>query len=107
MKGQANPLGNPTGPRKRAPHTQAAQQSWDGCCVHKLRDNLADSSQVVHQAAGLPIWCMHRAQETPGLRQQPAHRSRSHLGKVGPSVHAAEMGQVADKVQLVCHNAES
>lgn len=90
-----------------APRTEVAEQSWDGRRVHKLRDHLAHGRQVVHQTAGLPVGGVHRAQEAPGLRQQPAHCGGPHLGEVGASVHAAEMREVADEVQLVCHDTKS
>ena len=62
---------------------------------------------MVHQTTGLPIRGMHGAEEAPGLWQQPAHRGRPHLGKISPSVHTAEVGEVAYEVQLVSHDTES
>lgn len=62
---------------------------------------------MVHQATGLAIWSVHRTQKTPRLWQQLAHCSGSHFEKISTSVYAAEMGEVADKVQLVCHHAQT
>lgn len=62
---------------------------------------------MVHQTAGLPIGGVHGTKETPRLWQQPAHCGGPHLGKVSPSVHTAEMGEVADEVQLISHNTKS
>ena len=88
-------------------HTQAAEQSRNRCCIHKLCDDLTHGSQVVHQATGLPIWGVHRTKETPGLRQQPAYCGGPHLSKISPSVHTAEMGEIAYEVQLISHNTKS
>lgn len=50
---------------------------------------------------------MHGTKETPRLGQQPAHCGGPHLGKVSPSVHTAEMGEIADEVQLISHDTKS
>lgn len=62
---------------------------------------------MVHESTGLSIWGVDRTQEAPGLRQQLTHRRGPHFGEGGPSVHAAEVGQVADEVELVCHHTEA
>lgn len=62
---------------------------------------------MVHQTTGLPVGGVHGAEETPGLRQQPAYCGGPHLGKICPSVHTAEMGEIAYEVQLVSHNTKS
>lgn len=62
---------------------------------------------MVQQPTGRPVWGVHRAEEAPGLWKQPAHRGGPHLGKVGPSVHTAEVGEIANEVQLVSHNTQA
>lgn len=58
-------------------------------------------------SAGLSVWRVHRAQEAPGFGQQLADSRGSHLGKRCPSVYAAEVGEVADEIQLVPHHTET
>lgn len=62
---------------------------------------------MVQQPARCPVWGVHRAEEAPGFGQQPAHGGGPHLGKVSPSVHTAEMGEIANEVQLVRHNTQA
>lgn len=50
---------------------------------------------------------MHWADETPGFWEKLADSGRFHLGEVLASVNAAEMGQVPDVVQLICHDREA
>lgn len=62
---------------------------------------------MVQQPTRRPVWSVHRAEEAPGFWQQPAHGGGPHLGKGSPSVHTAEMGEVAKEVQLVSHNTQA
>lgn len=62
---------------------------------------------MVQQPTRCSVWGVHRTEEAPGLGEQPAHCGGPHLGKVSTSVHTAEMGQIADEVQLVGHNTQA
>ena len=62
---------------------------------------------MVHQSTGLPVRGVHGTKEAPGLRQQPAHSGGPHFSKISPSVHTAEMGEIAYEVQLVSHDTKS
>lgn len=69
--------------------------------------DLTVGRHVVHEPTGLPVRGVHGAQEAPGLGQEPTDRRGPHFGKGGTPVHAAEVGQVADKVQLVGHDGQA
>lgn len=88
-------------------HTQGTQQRRDVSHGHHLGDNFTQSCHVVHEPTGLAIRGVHGAQEAPGLGQQLADSGGSHLGEGGAAVDAAEVGQVADEVQLVPHHAQT
>lgn len=87
--------------------TQRAEQGRYGCCGMHWGHNLAVGCQVVHKAARFSVRSVNGAQETPGLRQQLPHRRGPHLSEGGSSVHTAEMRQVTDEVQLICHDTQS
>lgn len=67
----------------------------------------AADGDVVEQSARPTVWSVHRAQESPTLRQQLTHSSSFHLGEVGSSVDGSEMGQEAHVVELVGYNAKA
>lgn len=62
---------------------------------------------MIHESAGFSVRRVHGAQEAPGLRQELTHRRGPHFGERRPSVHAAEVRQVADEVELVSNHAEA
>lgn len=61
---------------------------------------------MVHESARLAVWSVDRTQEAPGLGQQLTHRGGPHLSERCSSVHAAEVRQVANEVELVSYNAQ-
>lgn len=87
--------------------TEGAEQGRQGHGGSRLGHNLTVGRHVVHKSAGLSVWGVHGTQEAPGLRQQLAHGRGPHFGEGRASVHAAEVGQVADEVELVGHHAEA
>lgn len=87
--------------------TYRTEQSGQSRGGHGLSHDLAAGRHVVHESAGLPVRGVHGAQEAPGLRQQLTDGGGPHLGERCASVHAAEVGQVADEVELVCHHTQT
>lgn len=87
--------------------TEGAEQRRQGEGVERLSHDLAAGRHVVHQPAGLSVWGVHGAQEAPGLGQELPHGRGPHFGERRPSVHAAEVRQVADEVELVGDHAEA
>ena len=61
---------------------------------------------MVEQSARRSVGGVYRAKETPGLREQLADRGGAHLAEEGSSVNTAEVGQVAEEVELVCNHRE-
>lgn len=62
---------------------------------------------MIHESAGFSVRGVHGAQEAPGLGQELTHGRGPHFGERRPSVHAAEVRQVADEVELVSNHAEA
>ena len=62
---------------------------------------------MIHEATGLSVRGVDRTQEAPGLGQQLTNRGGPHLGERCSSVHAAEVGQVADEVEFVGHDTQT
>lgn len=62
---------------------------------------------MIHQSTGLSVRSVDGTEETPGLRQQLPDRRGSHPGERRSSVHAAEVGQVADEVEFVSDHTEA
>lgn len=87
--------------------TQRAQQGRQGGCGMHLCHNLTMGSHVVHKAARFSVRSVYRTQETPRLWQQLTHRCGPHLSEAGSSVHAPEMRQVTDEVQLIRYDTQS
>ena len=87
--------------------TQGAEQTRQAHGRPALGHYLAAGRHVVHEAAGLSVRGVDGTQEAPGLWQQLAHGGSPHLGEGCPSVHAAEVGQVADEVELVGHDTQA
>lgn len=87
--------------------TKRAEQSRQGCGGQRWCHNLAAGRHVVHEAAGLSVWGVDGTQEAPGLGQQLTNRRGPHLGERRSSVHAAEVGEVADEVELVGYNTQA
>lgn len=70
-------------------------------------NNLTAGRHVVHESTRLSVWSVDGTQEAPGLRQQLTNRSGPHLGECCSSVHTAEVGQVADEVELVSYHTQA
>lgn len=87
--------------------TEGAEQGREGGGGQGRGYDFTVGRHVVHEAAGLSVGGVHGAQEAPGLGQQTTYGGGPHLGKGCPSVHAAEVGQVADEVELVGHHTQS
>lgn len=87
--------------------TQGAEQGGQGGGGQGGAHDLTAGRQVVHEAAGLSVGSVDGTQEAPGLGQQLTHRGGPHLGERRSSVHAAEVGQVADEIELVGHHAQA
>jgi hypothetical protein len=51
-----------------------------------VSEGAAADGDVVQQAAGPTVGCVHRAEEAPTLRQQFAYSGGLHFGEVGSSV---------------------
>lgn len=87
--------------------TEGTEQRRQGCGESHGRDHLTAGGHVVHKSTRLSVRSVDRTQEAPGLGQKLPDRGGPHLGEGGPSVHAAEVRQVADEVQLVCDDRKS
>ena len=61
---------------------------------------------MVEQSAGCAVGGVHWAEEAPGLREQLAYGGGAHLAEEGSSVDTAEVGQIAEEVELVCYHRE-
>lgn len=84
--------------------TEQSRQRYGGQCrCH----NLTAGSHVVHESTRLSVRSVDGTQEAPGLRQQLTHRGGPHFGERCPSVHTAEVRQVADKVELVGYHTKA
>lgn len=87
--------------------TEGTEQNRQGYGGQGWCHNLTAGRHVVHEPTRLSIWGVDRTQEAPGLRQQLSNRRGPHLGKRCSSVHAAEVRQVANEVELVSYNTQT
>lgn len=87
--------------------TEGTEQSWHCYGGQRWCNNLTAGCHVVHESTRLSIRSVDGTQEAPGLGQQLTHRRGPHFGERRPSVHAAEVRQVADEVELVSYNTKA
>lgn len=87
--------------------TKGAEQSRQRYSGHRWRHNFTTGRHVVHESTGLSVWSVDRTEEAPGLGQQLTNGRGPHLGKRRSSVHTAEVGQVADEVELIGYDAQA
>ena len=88
-------------------HAEGREQRGYVAQRQVARRELARVRKVVQQTTRTAVWRVHRAQEAPCFGQELAHGRRLELGEEGAAVHAAEVRDVAVKVELLGDNRKA